>query len=65
MDPHPLANLFKRSNYYEPNSSDLSALDYLYEVLLEIMNLKIMMKKFMKRFTIAPSIKSMIAMILS
>ena len=36
MDPHPLANLFKRSNYDEPNSSDLSALDYLYEVLLEI-----------------------------
>ena len=36
MDPQPLANLFKRSNYDEPNSSDLSALDYLYEVLLEI-----------------------------
>ena len=36
MDPHPLSNLFKRSNYYEPISSDLSALDYLYEVLLEI-----------------------------
>ena len=36
MDPHPLANLFKRPNYDEPNSSDLSALDYLYEVLLEI-----------------------------
>ena len=36
MDPHPLANLFKRSNYDEPISSDLSALDYLYEVLLEI-----------------------------
>ena len=36
MDPHPLANLFKRSNYDEPNSSDLSALDYLYEALLEI-----------------------------
>ena len=35
MDPHPLANLFKRSNYHEPISSDLSALDYLYEVLLE------------------------------
>ena len=36
MDPHPLANLFKRSNYDEPISSDLSALDYLYGVLLEI-----------------------------
>ena len=36
MDPHPIANLFKRSNYDEPISSDLSALDYLYEVLLEI-----------------------------
>ena len=36
MDTHPLANLFKRSNYDEPISSDLSALDYLYEVLLEI-----------------------------
>ena len=36
MDPHPLANLFKIYNYYEPISSELSALDYLYEVLLEI-----------------------------
>ena len=36
MDPHPLANLFKISNYDEPISSDLSALDYHYEVLLEI-----------------------------
>ena len=36
MDPHPLANLFKRSNYDEPIASELSALDYLYEVLLEI-----------------------------
>ena len=34
MDPHPLSNLFKRSN--EPITSDLSALDYLCEVLLEI-----------------------------
>ena len=33
---HPLANLFKRSNYDEPIASELSALDYLYEVLLEI-----------------------------
>ena len=36
MDPHPQANLFKRSNYVEPIASDLSALDYLYEVLLGI-----------------------------
>ena len=36
MDPHPLANLSKRSNYDEPIANDLSALDYLYEVLLEI-----------------------------
>src|SRR3990170_1237597 len=36
MDPHPLANLFKRSNYDEPIASELSALGYLYEVLLEI-----------------------------
>ena len=37
MDPHPLANLFKRSNYDEPIASELSSLDYLYEVLLEIL----------------------------
>src|SRR3990170_8166635 len=36
MDAHPLANLFKRSNYDEPIASELCALDYLYEVLLEI-----------------------------
>ena len=36
MEPHPLANLFKICNYYEPIASELSALDYLYEVLLEI-----------------------------
>ena len=36
MDPRPLANIFKRSNYDEPIASELSALDYLYEVLLEI-----------------------------
>ena len=36
MAPHPLANLFKRSNYDEPIASELCALDYLYEVLLEI-----------------------------
>ena len=36
MDPHPLDNLFKKSNYDEPIASELSALDYFYEVLLEI-----------------------------
>ena len=36
MDPHPLANIFKRSNYDETIASELCALDYLYEVLLEI-----------------------------
>src|SRR3954467_5974795 len=36
MDPHPLANLFKISNYDEPIPSDLDALDYLYKVLPEI-----------------------------
>ena len=35
MDPHPLANLFERSDHDEPIASELSALDYLYEVLLE------------------------------
>ena len=36
MDPHQLANLFKRSNYDEPIANEFCALDYLYEVLLEI-----------------------------
>jgi hypothetical protein len=36
MDSHPLDNLFKRSNYDEPIASGFCALDYLYEVLLEI-----------------------------
>ena len=36
MEPHPLSNLFKRSNYVEPIASELCALDYLYGVLLEI-----------------------------
>ena len=36
MDLHPLANIFKRSSYDEPIASELSALDYLYDVLLEI-----------------------------
>ena len=35
MDPHPLANIFKILNYDEPIASELSALDYLYEVLFE------------------------------
>ena len=52
MDPHPLANLFKRFNYDDPIASELSALDYLYEVLPEIREAKIVMKYFMKRFMI-------------
>ena len=36
MDPDPVANLFKRSNYEEPIPSDLGALDYLYKVLPKI-----------------------------
>ena len=36
MDPHLLANPFKRSNYDEPIASEFCALDYLYEALLEI-----------------------------
>ena len=36
MDPHPLYNLFKRFDYVEPIACELSALDYVYEVLLEI-----------------------------
>ena len=36
MDPHLLANPFKRSNHDEPVASDSSALDYLNKVLLEI-----------------------------
>ena len=36
MDPHPLANLFKIPNYDEQFASELSALDYLYEVFLEM-----------------------------
>ena len=36
MDPHPLANLFKRPTYVEQIASELSALDYLYGVLLEM-----------------------------
>ena len=54
MDPHPLANLFKRSNYDEPIASEFCALDYLYEFCLKFVNPKIVMKKFMKRFMMAP-----------
>ena len=36
MDPHPLGNLFKRFNYDEPVAHELSSLDYLYKVLLDI-----------------------------
>ena len=31
-----MANLFKRSTYVEPIASELSALDFLYGVLLEM-----------------------------
>ena len=48
MDPHPLANLFERSNHDEPIASELSALDYLYEVLLEICESENCDEKFMK-----------------
>ena len=59
MDPSPLAGLFKNPNYDKPIASnegntigisslkekiELSALLYLYEVFLEIMNLRIVMK---------------------
>ena len=36
MDPYSFANVFKGSNYDEPIAIELSALDYLYGVLLEI-----------------------------
>ena len=36
MDPHLLVNISKISNYDEPIASELSSLDYFYEVLLEI-----------------------------
>ena len=36
MDPHPLLNLFKRTNHDEPIASEFCALNYLDEVLLEI-----------------------------
>ena len=52
MDPHPLANLFKRSNYDKPIASEFCALDYLYEVLLEIRESESVMNYLMKRSTI-------------
>ena len=36
MDLHPLANLFRGSNYDEPIPSDLDAPDYLYKLLPEV-----------------------------
>ena len=36
MDPHPLANHFKWSNYDEPIANEFCVLDYVYEVLREI-----------------------------
>ena len=35
MGTHPLVNLIKISNYHEPIATELSSLDYLYEVLLD------------------------------
>ena len=52
MDPHPLANLFKRSNYDEPISSEFCALDYLYEALLEICESEKCDELLYKRFMI-------------
>ena len=48
MNHHPIANLFKRSDYVEPIASELSTLDYLYEILLEIRESKNCDEKFMK-----------------
>ena len=48
MGPDPFANLFKRSSYDEPIPSDLDALDYLYEVLLEIRESEIVIKYLME-----------------
>ena len=64
MDPHPLANIFKRSNYDEPNSSDLSALDYLYEVFLEICESKNCDEEIYEEIHDSSLNKNMIAMIL-
>ena len=44
MDPHPLANLFKRPNYDEPIASELSALDYLYEYYEKFDSLHIVLR---------------------
>ena len=54
MDPHRLANIFKRSNYDEQIASEFCALDYLYEAFSKFVNLKSTVKKFMKRFAITP-----------
>ena len=64
MDPHPLGNLFKRSNYDEPISSDLSALDYLYEVFLEIRESENCDEEIYEEIHDSSLSKSMIAMIL-
>ena len=64
MDPHPLANLFKRSNHDEPISSELSALDYLYEVFLEIHESKNCDEENYEVIHDSSLMKRMIAMIL-
>ena len=48
MDRHPLANLFKRSNYDEPIVSEFCALDYFMKFCLKFVNLEIVMRYFMK-----------------
>ena len=64
MDPHPLANLFKRSNYDEPIASEFCALDYLYKVLLEIRESENCDEEIYEEIHDSSLSKSMIAMIL-
>ena len=54
MDPHPLPNLFKRSNYDEPIASEFFALDYLYEALLKICESENYDEEIHEEFTITP-----------
>ena len=64
MDPHPLANLFKRSNYDEPITSEFCALDYLYEVLLQILESENCDEEIYEEIPDCSLNKSIIAMIL-
>ena len=63
MDPHPLANLFKRSNYVDPIASKLRALDYFYGVLLEMRESENCEEEIYEVIHGAPWMKSMIAMV--